>query len=205
MRTIGLLILSSVVAGCAASSQNRAIAPAAPPPQDVVVAPKPAPTPAPAPPVVQTPRPPATTRGVAPTTAPAVVAVPTAPPPQAKAPAPLDYRQYLLQTSGNWWLRIDRDGGGAYGYGSASEDRATFGAGAFDFLKLGQTLGEKIAGDKVIPGATAVMLSPRKGVPVRGVIADPSYIRSLFDTAKSHRQDDLAQLDHLEASFPILK
>jgi hypothetical protein len=139
-----------------------------------------------------------------PATAPVVVAVPPAPPPKATAPASPDYRQYLLQTTGNWWLRVDRDGGGAYGYGGSAEDRATFGAGTFNFLKLGQALREKMAADTVRSGATAVTLSPRKGVPIQGVIADPGYVRSLFDTAKAHRQDDLAQLDHLESSFPIL-
>jgi hypothetical protein len=102
-------------------------------------------------------------------------------------------------------LRVDRDGGGAYGYGSSAGDLATFAAGTFNFLKLGQTLRDKMAAEKVpASNATAVTLSPRKGVPVQGVIADPRFVRSLFDTAKTHRKDDLAQLDHLESSFPIL-
>jgi hypothetical protein len=132
-------------------------------------------------------------------------AAPVASPAKPKALAPPDYRQYLLQTAGNWWLRVDRDGGGAYGYGSSPADRATFGAATFDFLKLGRTLREKMAGDGgVIADATAVTLSPRKGTPSQGAIADNRYIRSLFDSAKAHRQGDLAQLDHLESSFPIL-
>lgn len=155
-------------------------------------------------PVVQVPHPPATAPAIPPTTAPTVAATPSAPPPRPKPALPPDYRQYLLQTTGNWWLRVDRDGGGAYGYGNSNEDRATFGAGTFDFLKLGQTLREKMsAGDSLTKG-TAVTLSPRKGIPTQGVLADGRYVRSLFDTAKSHRQGDLAQLDHLEATFPVL-
>lgn len=200
VRTIGLLIVTSFIAGCASSSQNRAI-PAPTRHQEAVVAPKPAP---PATPVVQAARQPATMPATVPTTAPAIVATPVPPPAKPHPTAPPDFRQYLIHTPGNWWLRVDRDGGGAYGYGGSAEDRATFGAGTFHFLKLGQTLREKMAADAVRSGATAVTLSPRKGVPIRGAIADAGCIRSLFDTAKAHRQDDLAQLDHLESSFPIL-
>lgn len=195
MRLLALTGIVLAVAGCASSPGRPTAEPAVPHPQAVVARP-PAPviTPTTAPAVSAASQPIALNT----TTAPAK-AVAAAPP-----KTPVAYRQYLLQTSGNWWLRVDRDGGGAYGYGGSPEDRATFGAGTFDFKSLGQTLCDKMTMDASFADATAVTLTSMRGDPTDGTLADDPMVRSLFDRAKAHRQGDLARLDHLESSFPVL-
>lgn len=201
MRLLALTgIVLAVAAGCASSPGRPAAEPAVPHPQAVAAPPPTGQAPPTAPVITPAPAASAASQPIASNTTTAPARAVAAAPPKP----PVACRQYLLQTSGNWWLRVDRDGGGAYGYGGSPEDRATFGAGTFDFKSLGQTLREKMTMDASFADATAVTLTSMRGDPTDGTLADDPLVRSLFDRAKAHRQGDLARLDHLESSFPVL-
>lgn len=104
-----------------------------------------------------------------------------------------------------WWLRIDTDGSGQVGYGSAFQDTARFSAGTFQLAELTDELTVACTIEGTIEHDTAVTFVSAMGRSAESLYCSDRYlIMPIFDRAVERANLSGTRLHELYGAQPPL-
>ena len=104
-----------------------------------------------------------------------------------------------------WWLRVDTDGSGQLGYGSAFQDTARFAAGTFRLRELSGRLEEACSNEGSLERDTAVTFVAAMGKSAESLYcSDATLIGPIFDRAVDGANLSGTRLDELYSAQPPL-
>ena len=104
-----------------------------------------------------------------------------------------------------WWLRVDTDGSGQLGYGSAFQDTVRFAAGTFRLRQLSGRLEEACSSEGSLEQDTAVTFVAAMGKSAESLYcSDAALIGPIFDRAVDGANLSGTRLDELYSAQPPL-